>query len=62
MRASETIITIRRFQRSTRAPTNGPIKILGNMKRREPAASIVAEPVVLVIHQIRAKETILLPN
>ena len=59
---SATIITRRRFQRSTRAPATGPSTICGSSPISEAAASAVAEPVDWVTYQIRANCTRLLPN
>ncbi len=62
MRLSVTIITSRRFQRSTSAPTKGPRKTWGSKATIVASASTVAEPVVFVNHQTRANCTSMLPN
>ena len=50
-----------RFQRSTRAPKNGPSTTCGNNPINVAVASTVAEPVVFVSHQMIANWTAKLP-
>jgi hypothetical protein len=59
---SARIMVKRRFQRSTKVPITGPKITWGNSPTREAVARTVAEPVVLVSHQINANWTSWLPN
>ncbi len=62
VRPSATIITRRRFQRSTSAPAKGVRNTWGSMPITDAKVNIVAEPVSTVSHQIRANCTSWLPN
>jgi hypothetical protein len=62
MRPSETINTRLRFQRSTSVPAIGPNTMVGNRLAVVARASVCAEPVVSVNHQIRANCTSALPT
>src|SRR5512133_2734828 len=62
MEASATIMIMRRFQRSTNVPANGPKRIWGSTATRVAVASTVAEPVFCVSHQTSENCTIEDPN
>ena len=61
MLPSEMMSTHLRGRRSTSAPAKGPRKMVGRKPTLVAVARMVAEPVVSVSHQVRAKRTRRLP-